>query len=122
MKYYFLAVAFMCAGVGFSQSSTNQTASKRTKTVAPIAPKLTPEMEIYASKNGSYIVDISEAGGKEIVFDGEISMEKAQLIDPKKMGLSITGSGQVYQIIGTSKLLYVKSTWVLESELKNNEK
>lgn len=123
MKYYLFSITLMCSGVIFSQNTLKSPPqSRQTRTVAPVAPELTKEMEQYAAVNGSYITDIPNSDQKEIQFDGEISMEVAQLVDPNKMGLAITNRGQVYKISGTNKLLFIKSTWVLDSEMNNQIK
>lgn len=74
----------------------------------------------YAEKNGTTIMDLPK--GKESRLNGEISMEKAELVDPAKMGLTIPAANVYYRITGTEKMLLVKSLYTLQQEMKTNTK
>ncbi len=106
MKKTILFVLFLsCGYLSYSQENSKTSISK--------------EVLNYAKSNGSYIVDTPQEKMSSISYDGEISLVKAKLIDPSKMGISITNKNLVYKITGTNQLLIVKSVWVLENELKN---
>ena len=78
------------------------------------------EVVAYAEKHGSQIMDLPK--GKDARLNGEISMEKAQLIDPLKMGLTVPSANEYYRITGTDKMLLLKSLYVLQQEMKTNRK
>lgn len=112
-----LSVGFLlCMGLSYGQDANRIHPGKQVR-IAKETPVLTAEMEQYAVKNGSYIAD-RPSGGKESAVDGQISMENAQKVDPKAMGIKIIDRNQFFEITGTKKVLVVKSTWVLENEMK----
>jgi hypothetical protein len=110
MKKKLLIFAFFAIGsfVGFAQ-----TASK-----TPVST----ELKNYAKQHGSYISDIPQEKSKDLTYDGEISLEKAKLVDPSKMGIAIADRNLIYKITNTNQMLIVKSVYVLENELKNSSK
>lgn len=81
-------------------------------------PKEYKSLVKYAEKHGSEIMDLPK--GKEARLNGEISMEKAQLTDPSKMGLTIPSANEYYRISGTEKMLLVKSVYTLQQEMKSH--
>jgi hypothetical protein len=83
-------------------------------------PSVSKEMEAYAAKNGTYIIAVPK--GKELTPDGEITLDKAKLVDPKLMGISIMNKTQYFTIVGTTDLLVVKSSWVLDNQMKTTKK
>lgn len=114
LKILFTITLSLATGIVFSQEKT-----KQVKTIDgskyPV-PSVTTEMLEYAKTNGSYITQ--KATGKDVQFDGEITLEIAQKVDPAQMGIAILNRGQIYTITGTDKMLIVKSTWVLDNEMK----
>lgn len=113
-----LSVGFLlCVGLSFGQDANKIHPGKQVR-IEKQTPVLTAEMEQYAVANGSYIADRPSGDGKESAFDGQISMENAQKVDPKAMGIKIIDRNQFFEIAGTGKVLVVKSTWVLENEMK----
>lgn len=73
----------------------------------------------FAETHGSTIMDFPK--GKEAKLNGEITMEKANLIDPIKMGLGILSTNQYFRITGTEKMLMVKSVFLLQQEMKTTK-
>lgn len=115
-KTIFSAIVFLGASLSYGQN-LNKDAGKTVSVQEPVVSK---EMQAYAAKNGTYI--IARPKGKEVTLNGEITSQKAQLVDPAKMGIQITGRTQYYGITGTTDLLVVKSTWVLDNEMKTRKK
>ncbi|TSJ47564.1 hypothetical protein [Fluviicola chungangensis] len=115
-KIMFSAVVFLGASLSYGQN-LNKDATKSATTQGPVVSK---EMQAYAAKKGTYI--IAKPQGKDLTPNGEISLEKAKLVDPAAMGIKITDRTQYYGITGTTDLLVVKSTWVLDNEMKTANK
>lgn len=109
--------SLLCIGLSFGQTANKVHPGKQVR-IAYDTPALTAEMEQYAVKNGSYIADQAKGEGKEVPFDGQVTMESAQKVDPKAMGIKIIDRNQFFEITGTGKVLIVKSTWVLDNEMK----
>lgn len=120
MKHILLiAVCMTFSGLSFGQNSENETIKKvqtleQLKKDAPSDYKAVLE---YASTHGSAIVNLPQ--GKDSKLNGSITMDKSQLIDPLKMGLTIPTANQYYRIEGTDKMLVVKSLFTLQEEMKN---
>lgn len=104
-------IAILFVATGFFSYSQNTSSTHLSKEIA-----------LYAKTNGSYIASIPLEKKSDISFDGEITQEKANLIDPAKMGISVTNRNLIYKITGTDKMLVVKSVYVLENEFKNTNK
>lgn len=115
-KTIFSLIVFLSAGLAYGQDLSKD-ASKPATEQAPVVSK---EMEAYAVKNGSYIIARPE--GKKVVPAGEVTLEKAKLVDPKAIGVKIINKTQYFTITGTNDLLVVKSSWVLENEMKNSKR
>ncbi|MDR0803087.1 hypothetical protein [Fluviicola sp.] len=117
-----LSVGFLlCAGLSFGQQASGTHLGKQVR-IEREAPALTAEMEQYAVKNGSYIVDFATGEGKKVSFDGQVTPENAQKVDPKAMGIKIIDRNQFFEITGTNQMLIVKSTWVLDNEMKTRNR
>lgn len=117
MKKILLSVfVFFAAILSYGQTLTKEP-NKKTTEQGPVVSK---EMEMYAAKNGTYIV--ARPKGKELSPDGEITLERAKLVDPAAMGIKITDKTQYFTIAGTNDLLVVKSAWVLDNEMKTSKK
>lgn len=113
MKKYILISALLGFGsVGFSQTSSG----------TPAQVELTEAIRIYARTNGTYITSIPAEKATSFTPDGEITQEKANLVDPFAMGLSVIDRNQYFKITGTDRFLVVKSLFVLDNELKNKAK
>ncbi|AEA45285.1 hypothetical protein [Fluviicola taffensis] len=109
---------FLCLGISYGQQTTKPPMKQVASDQTP--PPLTKEMEVYAAKNGTYIIVRSE--GKKLTPDGEVTLEKAKLVDPKEIGVKIINKTQYFTIAGTNDLLVVKSTWILDNEMKNSNR
>lgn len=108
--------------ITFAQTGENRKISE-VQTIEQLQttnPDSYKEVVAYAKKHGSQIMDLPK--GKGAKLNGEISLEKAQLIDPAKMGLTIPSANEYYSITGTDKMLLVKSLYVLQQEMKTNRK
>ena len=115
-KTIFSVIVFLGASLSYGQN-LNKEASKQVSVQEPTVSK---EMQAYAVKNGTYI--IARPNGKDLTPDGEVTLEKAKLVDPAAMGIKITDRTQYFGITGTTDLLVVKSTWVLNNEMKTSKK
>lgn len=124
MKYLLFSITLLGSGFLFAQNSAKDTppTKQQSQYQQPVAPILTKEMENYAVDNGSFIIESPSSSGKEVSFDGEVSMKIAQLVDPKKMGFTIIDRKQYFKILDSNKILVVKSTWGLDIEMKNSKK
>lgn len=122
MKSLFLPILFFCSGMSFSQTTTIQKFEKPTRVVPHSKTVIYSETANYAKEHGSYIADIPKE--KSMTFDGEISEEKAKLVDPAKMEIQILkDKNQYFKITNTQKMLVVKSETVLKNEMQQaNEK
>lgn len=114
-KTIFSLFVFLGANLSYGQNLSKD--SNKTATVQ--GPVVSKEMEAYAVKNGTYIIT---PNGKQVTPDGEITLEKAKLVDPKAMGIKIIDKTQYFSITGTNDLLVVKSTWILDNEMKTAKK
>lgn len=110
------------SAISYAQTSGEQktTQSQTIEQLQTSSPKEYKAVLRYAEKNGSTIMDLPK--GKEARLNGEISMEKAELVDPAKMGLTIPSANAYYRITGTDKMLLVKSLYTLQQEMKTNAK
>jgi hypothetical protein len=115
-KTIFSLFVFLGASLSYGQNLSKD----ENKSAAVQGPIVSKEMEAYAVKNGTYI--IARPDGKKITPDGEITLEKAKLVDPKAMGIKIIDKTQYYSITGTTDLLVVKSTWILDNQMKTAKK
>lgn len=115
-KTIFSTIVFLGASLAYGQSLSKD----EKKPVVTQGPSISKEMQMYAVKNGTYIIALAK--GKELTPDGEISLEKAKLVDPAAMGIKIADRTQYFTITGTNDLLVVKSTWVLDNEMKTTKK
>ena len=115
-KIIFSAIVFLGASLSYGQNLSKE-ATKQATVQEPVVSK---EMQAYAAKKGTYI--IARPQGKDLTTDGEITLEKAKLVDPTAMGIKITSRTQYFGITGTTDLLVVKSTWVLDNEMKTAKK
>ena len=115
-KTIFSAIVFLGANLSYGQSLTKDLNKPSTEQ----GPAVSKEMEAYAAKNGTYI--IASPKGKDLTPDGEVTLAKAKLVDPAAMGIKIINRTQYFTIAGTTDLLVVKSTWVLENEMKTTKK
>lgn len=108
--------------MSFSQTTTIQKFEKPTRVVPHSKTVIYSETAYYAKEHGSYITDIPKE--KSMTFDGEISEEKAKLVDPAKMEIQILkDKNQYFKITNTQKMLVVKSETVLKNEMQQaNEK
>lgn len=120
MKNFLLVPAcLLLAGLSYGQASGNESVS-RTQTIEQLAATSPSEYQAvleYAASNGSVIMDLPK--GKESKLNGTISQEKAQMVNPVKMGLTIPSVNEYYRIEGTEKMLMVKSLYILQLEMKN---
>lgn len=116
-KTIFSSIVFLSLSSAYGQNLSKDANKPVTEQQAPVVSK---EMEAYAVKNGTYIVARPE--GKKLTPDGEVTLEKAKLVDPKAIGVKIMNKTQYFTIAGTNDLLVVKSSWVLENEMKNSKK
>ncbi len=115
-KTIFSSVVFLSLSAAYGQNL----AKESSKPVTEQAPVVSKEMETYAVKNGTYIIARPE--GKKLSPAGEVTLEKAKLVDPKAIGVKIMDRTQYFTIAGTNDLLVVKSSWVLDNEMKNSKK
>lgn len=115
-KTIFSTIVFLGASLAYGQ---NLSKDEKKPTVTQ-GPAISKEMQAHAVKSGTYI--IAQPKGKEFTSDGEISLEKAKLVDPAAMGIKIVDRTQYFAITGTNDLLVVKSTWILDNEMKNAKK
>lgn len=115
-KTIFSSIVFLGLNCVYGQNISKETSQVKTDQ----APVVSKEMEAYAVKNGTYIV--ARVEGKKLTPDGEVTLEKAKLVDPKAIGVKIINKTQYFTITGTNDLLVVKSSWVLENEMKNSKK
>lgn len=115
-KTIFSVIVFLGASLSYGQNLSKD-ANKQATAQEPVVSK---EMQVYAAKNGTYIIARPE--GKELTTNGEITLQKAKLVDPVAMGIKITDRTQYFGITGTTDLLVVKSTWVLDNEMKTRKK
>jgi hypothetical protein len=115
-KTIFSTLVFLGASLAYGQNLSKD-ASKPATAQEPVVSKA---MQEYAAKNGTYI--IARPQGKELTVNGEITSQKAKLVDPAAMGIKITDRTQYYGITGTTDLLVVKSTWILDNEMKTRKK
>ena len=117
-----VSAIFVFAGISFAQTEIRETA-KEVQTMEQIAaasPAEHAKLLKFAETHGSTIMDFPK--GKETgKLNGEISMEKANLVDPAKMGLSILTTNQYFRITGTEKMLMVKSVFMLQQEMKTTK-
>lgn len=116
-KTIFSAIVFLGASLAYGQNLSKDQNKPATAQQGPVVSK---EMMAYAAKHGTYIV--ARPNGKELKPDGEITLEKAKLVDPAAMGIKIINRTQYFAITGSADLLVVKSTWVLENEMKTAKK
>ena len=115
-KTIFSAIVFLGASLSYGQNLAKDSQKPTTEQ----GPAVSKEMEAYAVKNGTYI--IASPKGKDLKADGEVTLAKAKLVDPAAMGIKIINRTQYFTIAGTTDLLVVKSTWVLENEMKTAKK
>lgn len=115
-KIIFSAIFFLGASLSFGQNLSKDANNPSTLQ----GPAVSKEMQEHAAKNGTYIT--ARPIGKELTPDGEITLEKARLVDPAAMGIKITNRTQYFAITGSNDLLVVKSTWVLDNEMKTSKK
>ena len=73
------------------------------------------EMLNYALDNALYVVDIPK--GKQDQLDGSLDIPGGEY-DFTDLGIRPSSRNQYYRIIGTDKMLIVKSKWVLMNEIK----
>lgn len=115
-KTIFSLFVFLGASLSYGQNLSKDL----NKPATAQGPVVSKEMQAYAAKKGTYI--IARPNGKDLKPDGEISLEKAKLVDPSAMGIKIIDKTQYFSITGTTDLLVVKSTWVLDNEMKTAKK
>jgi len=115
-KTIFSLFVFLGASLSYGQNLSKDL----NKPATAQGPVVSKEMQAYATKKGTYI--IARPNGKDLTPDGEISLEKAKLVDPTAMGIKIIDKTQYFSIAGTTDLLVVKSTWVLDNEMKTAKK
>nr|WP_294858447.1 hypothetical protein [uncultured Fluviicola sp.] len=115
-KTIFSLFVFLGASLSYGQNLSKDT-NKPATVQGPVVSK---EMQSYAATKGTYV--IARPDGKELTPDGEISREKAKLVDPSAMGIKIIDKTQYFSITGTNDLLVVKSTWILDNEMKTAKK
>ncbi len=116
-KTIFSAIVFLGASLAYGQNLSKDSNKPATAQQGPVVSK---EMEAFAVKHGSYIM--ARPNGKELTPDGEITLEKAKLVDPAAMGIKIMNRNQYFAITGSKDLLVVKSSWVLDNEMKTSKK
>jgi len=112
---------FVFSAFSFAQTEIRETV-KEPQTMEQIAansPAEHAKLLKFAETHGSTIMDFPK--GKEAKLNGEITMEKANLIDPIKMGLGILSTNQYFRITGTEKMLMVKSVFLLQQEMKTTK-
>ena len=114
-KTIFSLFVFLGASLSYGQNLSKDL----NKSAIAQGPIVSKEMEAYAVKNGTYIIN---PNGKQVTTAGEITLEKAKLVDPKAMGIKIIDKTQYFSITGTTDLLVVKSTWILDNEMKTAKK
>jgi hypothetical protein len=73
----------------------------------------------YALDHACYIADVPK--GKESGLNGVIELNINEPIDFIALGLEIQKTNQYLRIKGTDKVLVVKSEWVLNNEMQNNQ-
>jgi hypothetical protein len=71
----------------------------------------------YALDHACYITDL--VSGKSAELDNPVSVDMNKAVCFVDLGLRIEDRNQYLPIKGTSKMLVVKSTFVLKNELKN---
>lgn len=87
------------------------------QTIKSESPELIKVLN-YALDNACYFSQINE--GKDYSDLPSISLKStSQLPGIDELGLKIEKQNQYYRIEGTDKLLFVKSEWVIQHELKN---
>ncbi|GEM_PF-2980280 len=113
-KIVLLPISLLFSVVVLGQTTTTETLNPR-KTITELEAESPKEhalvMELAKTK-GSFISVIPAK--KEIQFDGTISLEKAEMVDPTKMGLTIPNQDQYYKIEGTDKMLVIYSVFTLQ--------
>ena len=117
-KIVLLPISLLFSVVVLGQTTATETLNPR-KTITELATESPKEHALvieFAKTNGSFIS--VEPSKKGIQFDGTISLEKAQLIDPNRMGLAIPNQDQYYKIEGTDKMLVIYSVFTLQQLMK----
>lgn len=76
-------------------------------------------MLVYALDNACYVTDLPK--GKSDAVTGTVSMDPNKAYTFAELGLEIKRENQYLKIEGTSKMLVVKSEWVLNNELSNKK-
>ena len=117
-KIVLLPISLLFSVVVLGQTTATETLNPR-KTITELAAESPKEHALvveFAKTNGSFIS--VEPSKKGIQFDGTISLEKAQLIDPTRMGLTIPNQDQYYKIEGTDKMLVIYSVFTLQQLMK----
>ena len=75
------------------------------------------DLLVYSLANGLVISDLPE--GKSSKLDGEIMLPKGEY-NFTDLGLKISERNQYYKIVGTTKMLTVKSFYILKNEKNEN--
>lgn len=117
-KILLVPAALLMSLLSFGQTTGTEPVNKpqTMEQLAKSDPSAYTAVLNYSREHGSAIMDFPK--GKEATVTATITMEKAALVDPAKMGLSIPSANQYFKIEGTNKLLLVKSVYVLQQEMK----
>lgn len=123
MKHLFLLTFFLVVNsLVFSQEIDQRLTKKYSKQELYNMMEKSPsnyKLLVYALDNACYITELPV--GKDDALDGTVAIDLSKEFTFLDLGLEIKNSNQYLKIDGTTKMLVVKSEWVLNNELNTKK-
>lgn len=115
-------VLTFCAFTTFSQNFDDRLSSVYSSEELHDIALNSPERIVilnYALENACSVASYPK--GKESKLNGEIQIEDLSRLSLDELGLKVTDNNQYFKIVGTDKVLFVRSFFVLENEMNSTK-